>query len=95
MGNLEKKISRNDKIFATLTLNGTRLANVDGQNFGSVTDVIRYVYSTSKRWVGIAILSIRNYNQGWHIDLPLTSKTINRSTTKPCHNGRQYVLPFV
>lgn len=95
MENSEKEISHNDKIFATLTHNGTRLAYIDSRNFNSVADVVRYVYATSKRWIGVAILSIRNYNQGWRIDLPLTFKAINRVTPSLSHSGRQYVIPFV
>ena len=77
MERMEKKISRSDKIFATLTHNGTRLATATGQ------------------WIGIAVLTIRNYNQGWRIDLPLSFKPTRRtSATIPPHDGRQYTLPL-
>lgn len=99
MGRIERKISRDDKIFATLTHNGTRLANINGKNFGSVADVVKRIFSVTGRWLGVAVLSIRNYNQGWSIDLPLTFK----SDEMPCDSrhsmlangkGRQYVLPL-
>ena len=96
MKGMEKEISCNDKIFATLMLNGKRLADFGGSNFGSVSDIVKYVFSTTGRWIGIAILTIRNYNQGWRMELPLLSKPSQRrqsSTVPECKDG-QYVLPL-
>ncbi len=96
MENTKKEISRTDKIFATLTHNGTPLARIDGNNFGSIADVVKRIFTSTGRWIGVAVLSIRNYNQGWRIDLPLTFKPTRRPDTPlPRHDGRQYVIPFV
>ena len=95
MERMEKKISRSDKIFATLTHNGTRLADIDGSNFGSIADVVKHIFTATGQWIGIAVLTIRNYNQGWRIDLPLSFKPTRRtSATIPPHDGRQYTLPL-
>jgi len=95
MERMEKKISRSDKIFATLTHNGTRLADIDGSNFGSIADVVKRIFTATGQWIGIAVLTIRNYNQGWRIDLPLSFKPTRRtSATIPPHDGRQYTLPL-
>ena len=95
MERMEKKISRSDKIFATLTHNGTRLADIDGSNFGSIADVVKHIFTATGQWIGIAVLTIRNYNQGWRIDLPLSFKPTRRtSATIPPHVGRQYTLPL-
>ena len=96
MKGMEKEISCNDKIFATLMLNGKRLADFGGSNFGSVSDIVKYVFSITGRWIGRAILTIRNYNQGWRMELPLLSKPSQRrpsSTVPECKDG-QYVLPL-
>ena len=92
MDSMEKKISRNDKIFATLTHNGYRLANINGKNFGSITEIMKQICSTTEKWIGIAILTIRNYNQGWSIDVPVTFKPLR--TTQTRHEGKQYTLPL-
>lgn len=95
MERIEKKISRNDKIFATLTHNGTRIANINGSDFGSIAEVVKRIFTATGQWIGIAVLSIRNYNQGWRIDLPLSFKPTRRPTSpQPPHDGRQYTLPL-
>ena len=92
MNSMEKKLSRNDKIFATLTHNGRRLANINGKNFGSVSEIMKLICTKTGKWIGIAILTIRNYNQGWSINVPVTFKPLGTSQLQ--HDGRQYTLPL-
>ena len=92
MDTMEKKISRDDKIFATLTHNGTDIADISGNNFSCMADIIKNIFGKSGKWFGIAMLSIRNYSQGWRINIPLSSRP--QTGHKPALDGKQYVLPF-
>lgn len=92
MDTMEKKISRNDKIFATLTHNGTDIADISGYDFSCMADIVKNILAKSGKWFGIAMLSIRNYSQGWRVNIPVTFRPQPRK--KPKLDGRQYVLPF-
>ena len=92
MDTMEKKISRDDKIFATLTHNGTDIADISGNNFSCMADIIKNIFSKSGKWFGIAMLSIRNYSQGWRVSFPVSFRLQPRK--EPKLDGRLYVLPF-
>ncbi len=92
MDTMEKKISRNDKIFATLTHNGTDIADISGYDFSCMADIVKNILAKSGKWFGIAMLSIRNYNQGWRVSFPVSFRPQPRK--EPKLDGRQYVLPF-
>ena len=53
---------------------------------------MKLICTKTGKWIGIAILTIRNYNQGWSIDVPVTFKPLGTSQLQ--RDGRQYTLPL-
>ena len=54
-----------DQICATLECNGRRLASVNGMNFNSLEAVKRALLDMAGRYVGMAVLTVRNCTCGW------------------------------
>lgn len=88
-----------DRICATLECNGHRLASVNGINFASLDDVKSALLKLAGRYVGLAVLTVRNCTQGWRdvtalatMRCPVTAlqKEVNTQT----RIGHQYLIPW-
>ena len=74
MSNTSTTLSTSDQIFATLEVGGKIMASVSKNNFSTINDVVRFIYSIAGRFMGLARLSIRNMTQGWTMNLALASR---------------------
>lgn len=88
-----------DQICATLECNGRRLASINGMNFSSLEAVKRALLDMAGRYVGMAVLTVRNCTQGWRDVTALA--TMRRPAARPelklaaPHAGAQYLIPWV
>ncbi len=95
-----RTISPADNIFVTLLQNGKSMFNLCQSNFSSITEVVKMAYGLAKSCTGVAILSVRNQNQGWSCSIPLmfsSPKLTNPVESKRHQNSmpQQNELPFV
>lgn len=88
-----------DKICATIECNGRRLASINGTQFTSLDAVKSALLDLAGRYVGMAILTIRNCTQGWRDVTPMA--TMRRPVTvTPAggmtlpRQGQQYLIPW-
>lgn len=82
MSNMNNIVNRGDRICATLECNGHRLAAVDGSDFQSFDAVRRALLDLAGRYVGMALLTVRNCTQGWRDVTALA--TMRRPVAAPC-----------
>ena len=94
--NLTNIVNCSDKICASLECNGRRLASVNGTGFSSLEAVKRVLMDLAGRFVGMAVLNVRNCTQGWRNVTALALMRCNASSTAahPApHQGGQYGIP--
>lgn len=95
--NLINIVNCGDEIFASLECNGRRLASVKGIGFSSLDAVRRALLDLAGRYVGMAVLTVRNCTQGWR-DVT-TLATMRRPAACPSVGamprvGAQYLIPW-
>ncbi|MBQ4367180.1 MAG: hypothetical protein II786_03760 [Muribaculaceae bacterium] len=67
-----REMKRGDEVYATLVCNGRTLANVRATEFGSLDEIVGYIYATTRVLGGLARLTVRNRTQGWSVIVPLS-----------------------
>ena len=97
--NLNYIVNNGDHICATLECNGRRLASVNGVNFSSLDSVKSALLDMAGRYVGMAVLTVRNCTQGWRDVTALATMRRPVTTTQPAlvsqpRIGNQYVIPW-
>jgi len=92
-------VNLGDRICATLECNGRRLASVDGSDFSSIEAVKRALLDVAGRYVGMAVMTVRNCTQGWRDVSALA--TMRRPALQRQHAmesaprvGAQYLIPW-
>lgn len=96
---LSNIVSCGDRICASLECNGRRLASVNGSNFSSLAEVKSALLEMAGRYVGMAVLTVRNCTQGWR---DVTALATMRRPVTPMQQalesqpriGNQYVIPW-
>ncbi len=87
-----------DRICATLECNGRRLASINGTGYASLEDVKRALLELAGRYMGLAVLTVRNCTRGWRDVTPMA--TLRRpavesmSATSTLRRGAQYLIPW-
>ena len=97
--NLTNIVNLGDRICATLECNGRLLAAVNGSNFASLEAVKRALLEIAGRYVGMAVLTVRNCTQGWRDVTALATMrrpaiAIPRARQAAPHAGGQYLIPW-
>lgn len=96
--NINNIVNIGDQICATLECNGHRLASINGMNFNSLEAVKRALLDMAGRYVGMAVLTVRNCTQGWRDVTALA--TMRRPAIRPevklaaPRSGAQYLIPW-
>lgn len=96
--NFNNIVNLGDKICATLECNGRRLASINGMNFSSLDAVKRALLDMAGRYVGMAVITVRNCTQGWRDVTALA--TMRRAVVSPevpvtaPRSGAQYLIPW-
>ena len=92
-------VNRGDSICATLECNGQRLASVNGTDYSSLDAVKRALLDKAGRYVGMAVLTVRNCTQGWRdvtalatMRRPVAAARSAIATTPRV--GSQYLIPW-
>ena len=96
--NISNIVNLGDRIVATLECGGRRLASVNGMNFASLDAVKRALLDLAGRYVGMAVITVRNCTQGWR-DVTTFARMKRpvplASTVAPApHAGAQYLIPW-
>ena len=63
-------ISSDDRILATLTLNGATVASLTDSSFGSLSEIIDHLRRLASG-SGLGKIFVRNFTRGWHLDRPI------------------------
>ena len=63
--NIINIVNYGDRICASLECNGRRLASINGSCFSSLDAVKSALLELAGRYVGMAVLTVRNCTQGW------------------------------
>lgn len=97
--NLNYIVNYGDRICATLECNGRRLASVNGVNFTSLDAVKNALLNLAGRYVGMAILTVRNCTQGWRDVTALATMRrpamVHPATVSTSPSmGAQYLIPW-
>lgn len=89
-------VNLGDRICATLDCNGRRLASVNGSNFDSQDAVKRALLDLAGRYVGMAVLTVRNCTQGWRSVTALATMRRPVLASQPAapRVGAQYLIPW-
>ena len=97
--NISNIVNLGDRIVATLECGGRRLASVNGMNFASLDAVKRALLDLAGRYVGMAVITVRNCTQGWR-DVTTLSR-MRRPAALPSPEfvatprmGSQYLIPW-
>mgnify|MGYP007056166460 CR=1 FL=1 len=96
--NISNIVNCGDQICATLECNGRRLASINGMNFNSIEAVKRALLDMAGRYVGMAVITVRNCTQGWRDVTALA--TMRRPAARPTaavsapRSGAQYLIPW-
>ena len=94
--NISNIVNLGDSICATLDCGGRRLASVNGINFTSLDAVKRALLDLAGRYVGMAVITVRNCTQGWRDITHLATMRRPATMLQPVtpHVGDQYVIPW-
>lgn len=97
--NLNNIVNYGDRICASLECNGRRLASVNGVNFSSLEAVKSALLELAGRYVGMAVLTVRNCTQGWRDVTALATMRRPVNATQQALGyqpriGNQYVIPW-
>lgn len=91
-------VSCSDRICATLECNGRCLANVNGVGFSSLEAVKRALLDMAGRFVGMAVITVRNCTQGWRDVTALATMRRPQALPAPAPSmpriGSQYIIPW-
>ena len=88
MNNTATSLSTSDQIFATLEVGGKTMASICKSNFATIDDIVRLIYSLAGKFMGLAMLKIRNKTQGWSVNMALASQ---QRQLRPAYNA---ALPY-
>ena len=96
---LSNIVNYGDRICASLECNGRRLASVNGTNFGSLAEVKAALLEMAGRYVGMAVLTVRNCTQGWRDVAALATMrrpvmAMQQALDSQPRIGNQYVIPW-
>ncbi len=98
--NFNNIVNRGDRICASLECNGHRLASVNGSDFPSLDAVKRSLLDLAGRYMGMAVMTVRNCTQGWRdvtalatIRRPALVQQPALKVTAP-RAGAQYLIPW-
>ena len=96
--NINNTVNCGDQICATLECNGRRLASVNGSDFPSLEAVKRALLGMAGRYVGMAVITVRNCSQGWR-DVTTLSRMHRTALPSPelasaPRMGSQYLIPW-
>ncbi len=98
--NFNKIVNCGDRICATLECNGRRLASLDGHGYVSLDAVKRALLDKAGRYIGMAVLTIRNCTQGWRdvtamatMRRPVAARETAVGAAVP-RVGAQYLIPW-
>ncbi len=97
MSKLDRQINLNDKIYASLMVDGEEVLSFQRNDFSSMGDVIYLIYSMAGQFAGSARLIIRNQSQGWNLAMPLASNKRRVATSiekAPMAVNGQYLIPW-
>ena len=97
--NINNIVNWGDRICATLECNGRRLASVNGTHFSCLDDVKRALLDLAGRYVGMAILTVRNCTQGWRdvsalATMRRSAVTLQSALSAAPRVGAQYLIPW-
>ena len=97
--NFNNIVSRDDRICATLECNGRRLASVNGMGFSNLDAVKNALLEMAGRYVGMAVITVRNCTQGWRDVTAMATMSRPAVTHEPAtipapHIGGQYLIPW-
>ena len=97
--NIANIVNCGDRICATLDCHGRRLASVNGTCFSSLEDVKHALLEIAGRYVGMAVLTVRNCTQGWRDVTALASmrRPVMSHNPQPAaapRVGAQYLIPW-
>ena len=97
--NIINIVNYGDRICASLECNGRRLASINGSCFSSLDAVKSALLELAGRYVGMAVLTVRNCTQGWR-DVTAMA-TMRRPVVANQHAmatapsmGSQYLIPW-
>lgn len=66
-----KSFETGDKIFARVAKNGRTIYNFMSESVSSIAEVISQIKNRIGDETGLVMVSIRNYNKGWHEEKPV------------------------
>ena len=97
--NIFNIVNCGDRICATLECNGHRLASLDGKNFPNMESVKRALLDKAGRYMGMAVITVRNCTQGWREVTALATMRRPVSAPRPAvaaapRMGNQYLIPW-
>ena len=97
--NINNTVNCGDQICATLECNGRRLASVNGSDFPSLEAVKRALLDMAGRYVGMAVITVRNCSQGWRDVTALATMRRRAVVPQPAavtmpRMGAQYLIPW-
>ena len=97
--NINNIVNLGDKICGTLECNGCRLASVNGVNFASLDAVKSALLDLAGRYVGLAVITVRNCTQGWRDVTAMAAMRRAAASVQPTafdapHSGAQYLIPW-
>ena len=97
--NIINIVNMGDKICASLDCNGRRLASINGSGFSSLAAVKSALLELAGRYVGMAVITVRNCTQGWRDVTAMATMRRPAVNTEPAaalppHVGGQYIIPW-
>ena len=97
--NINNIVNFGDKICATLECNGRRLASVNGMDFNSLEAVKTALLNLAGRYVGMAVITVRNCTLGWRDVTALATMRRPSLRVQPAVSelprvGSQYLIPW-
>ena len=97
---LSNIVNYGDRICASLECNGRRLASVNGTNFRNLGEVKAALLEMAGRYVGMAVLTVRNCTQGWRDVTALATMrrpvmAMQQALDSQPRIGNQYMIPWV
>lgn len=94
--NFNNIVNCDDQIIATLECNGRCLASVNGTGFSSLEAVKRALLELAGRYVGMAVVTVRNCTQGWRDVAALATMRRPVAVLNPSmpRVGAQYLIPW-
>jgi hypothetical protein len=97
--NIINIVNYGDRICASLECNGRRLASINGSCFSSLDAVKSALLELAGRYVGMAVLTVRNCTQGWRDVTAMATMRRPVVANQPAmatapSMGSQYLIPW-